>query len=145
MAETDLPTRARPDASLEGVRRISRHAGVRGDTRAVHGSGRAAVAGSDELERWVPAGDGLPLDLDLGAGDRPAGTRLGLGCAVGEVAEQPRRGCLEVRVRCGKAALAWVNAPDDLGLRSRGRTARVVVEVDVRAGDVVHVVRPRTP
>jgi MOSC domain-containing protein YiiM len=93
------------------------------------------IAGS--RERWALAGDQLFVDLDLSAGNLPAGTRLAVGEALLEVTAQPHTGCRKFVDRFGDDALALVNDRDRRPLRLRGIYARVVRGGRVRRGDLL--------
>lgn len=93
------------------------------------------LAGTEE--RWPLAGDQLFVDLDLGAGNLPPGTRLSLGDAVVEVTAPPHAGCEKFMARFGRDALRFVNTPEGRRLNLRGVNARVVRPGRIRAGDVV--------
>ena len=95
----------------------------------------ALIAGA--VERWVLAGDQLFVDLDLGARNLPAGTRLALGSAVIEVSALPHTGCQKFAERFGRDAARFVNSPLGRELNLRGINARVVVPGVVRLGDAV--------
>lgn len=86
-------------------------------------------------DRWPLAGDQLFIDLDLGAANLPAGTRLALGTAVLEVTPQPHTGCDKFVERFGLAAMKFVNSPTGRALNLRGINARVVQGGAVRTGD----------
>jgi len=88
-------------------------------------------------EDWPAAGDQLFVDLDVGAGNLPPGTRLALGSAVIEITDQPHTGCAKFRARFGADALAFVNSPAGRELRLRGIYARVVQSGTVRPGDTI--------
>jgi hypothetical protein len=94
------------------------------------------LAGGDRAA-WPLAGDQLYVDLDLGAANLPAGTRLEIGDAVIEVTEPAHTGCAKFSARFGSDALRFVNSPEGRGLRLRGLNARVVRPGTVRRGDVV--------
>lgn len=85
-------------------------------------------------EHWPLAGDQLYLDMDLGAENMPAGTRLSLGTAVIEVTAQPHTGCKKFVSRFGVEAMKFVNS--DLGRRLclRGINAKVVEAGVIRIG-----------
>jgi MOSC domain-containing protein YiiM len=87
--------------------------------------------------RWALAGDQLYVDLDLGVGNLPVGTRLAVGEAVVEVSDQPHTGCAHFRDRFGPDAMRFVNTPAGRDLRLRGLNTFVVGAGTVRRGDVV--------
>ena len=94
----------------------------------------AAIADRD---RWQLAGDQLIVDLDLSIDSLPAGTRLQIGDAVGEVTEPPHTGCSKFAGRFGADALAWANGPTGRPQRRRGMHVRVLVSGTVRSGDAI--------
>jgi MOSC domain-containing protein YiiM len=95
-----------------------------------------AIAGG--RERWPLAGDQLFVDLDLGADNLPAGTRLAVGDdAVVEVTAEPHTGCAKFSARFGSDALRFVNKPPGRELRLRGVNARVITPGVVRRGDAI--------
>jgi hypothetical protein len=94
----------------------------------------ALIAGSDD--RWPLAGDQLFLDLDLSAGNLPAGTRLAIGSAVIEVTAEPHTGCRKFTARFGADATTFVNSKEGRRLNLRGINARVVRSGTIRAGDL---------
>jgi MOSC domain-containing protein YiiM len=83
------------------------------------------------------AGDQLYVDLDLGTGNLPAGTRLSIGSAVIEVTERPHNGCAKFRERFGEDAVRFVNSPAGKELRLRGLNARVIAPGVIRRGAAV--------
>jgi hypothetical protein len=87
--------------------------------------------------RWHLAGDQLYVDLDLSAGNLPAGTRLAIGTAVIEVTAEPHTGCSKFVERFGVDATSFVNSPERRDLRLRGINARVVRPGALRVGDTV--------
>jgi len=66
------------------------------------------LAGGDRAA-WPLAGDQLYVDLDLGAANLPAGTRLEICDAVIEVTEPAHTGCAKFSARFGSDALRFVN------------------------------------
>ena len=94
------------------------------------------IAAGDRT-RWALAGDQLYVDLDLGAQNLPAGTRLAVGAAVLEVTDEPHRGCAKFTQRFGLDAMRWVNSVVGQELNLRGINARVLAPGRVRAGDAV--------
>ncbi len=88
-----------------------------------------------EKERWALAGDQLFLDMDLGTGNLPPGTRLAIGSAVLEITPYPHRGCKKFLARFGHDAMALLGSPAGTELRLRGVYARVVVPGTIRTGD----------
>ena len=98
---------------------------------------RAIGLFAQSKERWSLAGDQLFLDLDLGAENLPAGTRLTLGSAVIEVTPQPHTGCSKFIARFGLDAMKFVNSAVGKELHLRGINAKVVKPGVIRVGDVV--------
>jgi hypothetical protein len=94
------------------------------------------VAGAPKA--WPLAGDQLFVDLDLGVGALPIGTRLALGAdAVVEVTDQEHTGCVKFAERYGKDAHRLVWSPEGKARRLRGAYARVLVPGVIRTGDRV--------
>lgn len=89
-----------------------------------------------QKDRWPLAGDQLYIDLDLSAGNLPAGTRLALGSAVIEVTSQPHTGCAKFTEHFGPEATRFVNSTDGKALRLRGINAKVVQPGTIRVGDL---------
>ena len=98
---------------------------------------RAIALLAQQKERWPLAGDQLMVDMDLSAGNLPAGARLTIGAAVIEVTDQPHTGCKQFAARYGRDAVRFVNSPVGKRLRLRGLNAKVVRAGSVRVGDVV--------
>ena len=96
-------------------------------------------SGSDEHREWAPAGDQLYVDLDLGPGNLPAGSRLSVGGALLEVTAEPHLGCGKFARRFGVDALKLVNGEVGKSLRLRGLNARVISAGEVAVGDLVQV------
>lgn len=88
---------------------------------------------AQDKERWPLAGDQLYIDLDLGAENLPAGTRLAIGSAIVEVTSEPHTGCHKFKARFGRDAMKFVNASQELHFR--GINAKVVQAGTVRVGD----------
>jgi len=103
---------------------------------------RAAALVAGPRERWPLAGDQLYVDLDLGEGNLPPGTRLRIGSAEVEVTAEPHRGCGKFSRRFGVDAMKWVNSPVGRELNLRGINARVVRAGTVRTGDPIRVEGP---
>jgi MOSC domain-containing protein len=91
---------------------------------------------AQQKNRWPLAGDQLYIDLDLSAGNLPAGTRLALGSAVIEVTSQPHTGCAKFTEHFGPEATRFVNSTDGKALRLRGINAKVVQPGTIRVGDL---------
>ena len=104
---------------------------------------RTALLLAGEPSRCALAGDQLYVDLDLGAANLPAGTRLSIGAAVLGVTAKPHTGCAKFSARFGADALRFVNSPVGRELRLRGLNARVLQAGTVRLGDPVLVQRDR--
>ncbi len=103
-------------------------------------SSRVIALVAQDRARWPLAGDQLYVDLDLCAGNVPAGTRLEVGAAVIEVSAKPHLGCGKFRARFGFDAVRFVNSPN--GLQLRGINARIVSAGDVRVGDTIRKLAP---
>lgn len=93
------------------------------------------VAGSED--RWPLAGDQLYVDMNLGLGNLPAGTRLNIGSAAVEVTAVPHTGCKKFVERFGMDAMNFVNTPEGLERCLRGINTRVVKAGTIRKGDAV--------
>ncbi len=92
------------------------------------------VAGG--MDRMPLAGDQLYVDLDLSAGNLPAGSLLAVGQAVLQVSHAPHLGCAKFVERFGTEAMRFVNSRAGRRLRLRGMNARVVRAGLVRPGDL---------
>lgn len=94
------------------------------------------VAG--EEERVPLAGDQLYVDLDLGKGNLPAGTRLRVGeNAIIEVTKPPHLGCKKFVERFGMDAMTFANSDFGRLHNLRGVNAKVIASGDIRSGDRV--------
>jgi hypothetical protein len=82
-------------------------------------------------------GDNIAVDMNLTEDNLPVGSLLGVGTAVLRVSDEPNDGCVKWKVRCGRAALDWVAAPDHLALRLRGMFCSVEKDGEVHLGDVM--------
>jgi len=102
---------------------------------------RVAALVARTADRWPLAGDQLYVDMNLGAANLPAGTRLAIGSAVIEVTAVPHRGCAKFAERFGHDALRLVNSAAGRELNLRGVNARVVRSGTVRIGDVATKLR----
>jgi hypothetical protein len=98
-------------------------------------SARVVALVAQQKERWPLAGDQLFIDMDLGAANLPAGTRLQLGSAIIEVTAEPHTGCGKFIERFGVDAQKFVNAPAHEELNLRGINAKVVTRGTIRVGD----------
>ena len=98
---------------------------------------RVVALVSQDRSRWHLAGDQLFVDLDLGEGNVPPGTRLAIGSAVIEVTAEPHTGCSKFVERFGRDAMEFVNSPERRALHLRGINARIVRPGVIRAGDTV--------
>jgi hypothetical protein len=94
----------------------------------------ARLVAGDPARRAL-AGDQLFVDLDLGAANLPAGTRLAVGSAVIEVSPIPHTGCAKFVERFGADAARFVNVGPGRELHLRGINAIVVEGGRVRVGD----------
>ena len=103
-------------------------------------SSRVIALVAQDRARWPLAGDQLFVDLDLGADNVPAGTRLAIGAAVVEVSAKPHMGCGKFRARFGFDAVRFVNSPRVSALQLRGINARILTAGDVRVGDTIRKV-----
>lgn len=121
---------------------------TRGSSRTADGSAhpemqltimntRAIALVAQHKTRWQLAGDQLFIDMDIGATNMLAGTRLAIGTAVIEVSAQPHRGCKKFVARFGLDAMKFVNSPVGKQLHLRGINAKVVQSGVVRVGDSV--------
>jgi len=93
----------------------------------------ALVAGGET--NMALAGDQLYVDLDIGVGNLPVGSRLSIGSAVLEVTAPPHTGCKKFVARFGEDAMRFVNSRDGRVHRLRGMNTKVVVAGTVRVGD----------
>jgi MOSC domain-containing protein YiiM len=84
-------------------------------------------------------GDCLVLDLDLSAGNLPAGSRVRVGGAVLEVTPEPHNGCRKFRARFGDDALRFVSARELRHRNLRGIYMCVAAQGEVKTGDPVAV------
>jgi MOSC domain-containing protein YiiM len=96
---------------------------------------RAITLIAQEKARWQLAGDQLFIDMDLGAENLPAGTRLALGSAVIEITAKPHTGCKKFAGRFGTDATKFVNSTAGKELHLRGVNAKIVQAGTIRVGD----------
>jgi hypothetical protein len=97
---------------------------------------RVAELVADGTDRIPLAGDQLFVELDLSAGNLPAGSLLAVGQAVLRVSDVPHLGCAKFVERFGAEAMRFVNSRAGRQLRLRGMNARVVQPGIVRPGDI---------
>jgi hypothetical protein len=107
------------------------------DTQLTLMNSRAAALIAGGRDRWAIAGDQLYVDLDLGYGNLPPGTRLSLGSAVIEVTAVPHTGCGKFARRFGVDAVKFVNSARGRELNLRGINAKVVTGGNVHRGDTI--------
>ena len=105
-------------------------------------SSRAAALVSGGPDGWAIAGDQLYVDLALGYGNLPPGTRLRLGSAVIEVTAELHTGCGKFLKRFGIDAQKLVNSPAGRELNLRGINAKVITAGAVRRGDRIAKAAP---
>ena len=104
----------------------------------------ALFADSSEHADWAWAGDQLYVDLDLGKGNLPPGSRIAVGDAVLEVTAEPHLGCGKFSRRFGVDALKVVNSAIGREMRLRGLNAKVIRPGAVAVGDPVRKLGSRT-
>ena len=85
----------------------------------------------------VHPGDTFITDMDLSEGNLPAGQLLATGDAVLRVSDIFNDGCVKWAARYGKAARAWINAPENRAYRLRGILCSVERDGVLRNGDTV--------
>jgi MOSC domain-containing protein YiiM len=117
--------------------RWSRKTSAHPDTQLTLMNARAIAVIAGDRERWALAGDQLYVDLDLSVENLPPGTRLEVGTAVLEVADELHTGCAKFTDRFGSAAIRFVNKSPGRELRLRGMYAKVVEPGTVRPGDSI--------
>lgn len=88
-----------------------------------------------ERDRVAHPGDNIAVDMNLSAENLPVGSLLAAGTAVLRVSAEPNDGCVKWKVRCGRAAFAWVTAPAHLPMRLRGLFCSVEQDGELRLGD----------
>ncbi|HLN99167.1 MAG TPA: hypothetical protein VK208_11955 [Pyrinomonadaceae bacterium] len=101
----------------------------------------ALMAG--DKTRWPLAGDQLYIDMDLSAGNLPAGTRLAIGSAIIEVTPPPHTGCNKFVARFGFDAMKFVNSAVGRELHLRGINAKIIQAGAVRIGDIAKKLSPK--
>ena len=111
------------------------------DTQITLMNSRVAALVAQDRARWALAGDQLFVDLDLSEANLPPGTRLAIGTAVLEVAEQPHTGCRKFVDRFGQDAMKFVNSAEGRALHLRGLYAKVVTAGTIAVRDRVSVLR----
>lgn len=84
-------------------------------------------------------GDNLFVDLDIAAGNLPAGTRLRIGHCVVEVTPEPHTGCKLFKERFGFDALRFTALKEFRGHNLRGIHLFVVEPGVIRVGDAIDV------
>jgi MOSC domain-containing protein YiiM len=97
---------------------------------------RVAELVAGRKDRMPLAGDQLYTDLDLSAGNLPAGSMLAVGQAMLQVSDAPHLGCAKFVERFGAEAMRFVNSRVGRQLRLRGMNTRVVQPGIVRPGDI---------
>ena len=98
---------------------------------------RAAELVAGGTDRMPLAGDQIHVDLDLSAGNLPAGSLLAVGQAVLQVSDAPHPGCAKFAGRFGADAIRFVNSRLGRQRRLRGMNAQVVQPGLVRPGAAV--------
>jgi len=96
---------------------------------------RFALLVAGERERVPLAGDQLFVDLELGPGNLPPGSRLSVGFAVIEVTAPPHLGCGKFVKRFGRDAMKFANSEFGRSHNLRGINAKVVTGGGIAAGD----------
>ena len=87
-----------------------------------------------DRENTVHPGDTFITDMDLSAGNLPAGQLLQAGSAVLRVSEIFNDACVKWKTRYGQPAWEWVNAPGHRPMRLRGILCSVVQDGEISAG-----------
>jgi hypothetical protein len=100
---------------------------------------RATALIAQDPRRWPLAGDQLYIDLDLGAENLPAGSRLRLGKAIVEVTSIPHTGCRKFVQRFGRDAMEFVNSEVGRQHNLRGINAKVIQGGEISVNDIVAV------
>jgi MOSC domain-containing protein YiiM len=100
---------------------------------------RATALIAQDPRRWPLAGDQLYIDLDLGAENLPAGSRLRLGKAIVEVTSIPHTGCRKFVQRFGRDAMEFVNSEVGRQHNLRGINAKVIQGGEISVNDIVVV------
>ena len=84
-------------------------------------------------------GDNLFVELDVSAGNLPAGTRLRVGSALVEVTAKPHNGCAKFHGRFGADALRFVQAKATRDQNLRGIYWKVIEPGAAAVGDPIAV------
>ena len=85
-------------------------------------------------------GDQLFVDLDLGAGNLPFGSKIRVGDALVEMTPEPHNGCLKFKGRFGQDALFFVQGKETRDQNRRGVYWKVIEAGEGRVGSPVRVV-----
>ena len=88
-----------------------------------------------ERDRIAHPGDNIAVDMNLSEENLPVGTLLSAGSAILRISDVPNDGCVKWKVRCGKAAYAWIATPTNAPLRLRGLFCSVEQDGVVGLGD----------
>jgi MOSC domain-containing protein YiiM len=112
-----------------------RHGAVDPDTQLTIMNTRVMALIAPDVARWPLAGDQLFIELDVSRSNLPPGSRLAIGEAVVEVAQEPHTGCRKFVQRFGLDAMKFVNSPAGRELNLRGIYVRVVQAGRIRRGD----------
>lgn len=80
-------------------------------------------------------GDPIIADFDMSLENLPTGALIRVGSAMLRVSDIWNDGCAKWKARCGKAAYAWVRAPEHEVLRLRGILCSIEEDGEVAVGD----------